>query len=184
MKHAAMLLLPLTLLFLGACCGAPRSGFEERYAVREVLERITDALNHQEWAALDPMFTDDVVWQALPPVGWKLEGRAAVRHFLDKNAKAIDVLLISVAASAIEIEGPDRARVRSTMSELIRVKATGKGLHVVGTYTDRLVKQNGAWKLAYRTFRPRFEDDVALPARIYDGSTAARSATESFPGAR
>ncbi len=36
-------------------------------AIRDLFERSSDLINHQEWAALEALFTEDAVWEMLPP---------------------------------------------------------------------------------------------------------------------
>lgn len=165
-------------LGLVGCATAPPA---DELAVRAVIERTSDALNHAEWKALDRFLTEDAVWEARPPVGVRMEGRAAIHAFLEKNAKAIDVLLISVTSTAVDIIPPDRARARSTMNELIRVRTTGTALQIVGTYFDELVRSDGGWRIERRTFQPRFEADVPVPSRVYIDGSATESATAAFP---
>jgi ketosteroid isomerase-like protein len=35
--------------------------------IRDLIERSSDAINHQDWAAFEAMMTDDVVWERKPP---------------------------------------------------------------------------------------------------------------------
>jgi hypothetical protein len=54
------------------------------------------------------------------------------------------------------------------MSELIRF-SDGRALHVVGTYEDVFVKTAEGWRFSRRTIRPRYEEDVPAPARLFRG---------------
>jgi ketosteroid isomerase-like protein len=143
----------------------------DRLAVRDLIDRSSDAINHQDWTSLVSMMAEDAVWERLPPTPWTLEGRDAIRAFLANNVDVLDILLYTVSATAIEVEGPERASARSTMSELLRFKKTGAGLHVVGTYHDRFVKKDGQWWFARRTIQPRYEEDVAAPKQVVKGHT-------------
>lgn len=171
-------------LVLGLSACAHGVATPDPVAIRDVIDRTSDAINHREWDALDAFFTPDAVWEARPPVRLLLHGRDEIHRFLRTNASAIDVLSISVATSAVDVLAADRARVRSTMHELIRVKATDAALQIVGTYVDELVKRDGRWRIARRTFEPRFEADVPVPGRIYRDGAATTTATDSFPGGR
>jgi ketosteroid isomerase-like protein len=138
----------------------------EREDIRELIERSSDAINHQDWSALEAMMTDDVVWERLAPTPWTLDGRAAVHGFLSGNSGRIDILYYAISASAIDVIDATHAVARSTMSELIRARETGSIVHVVGTYTDKFVVAGGRWLFARRTIAPRFERDLVGPARI------------------
>lgn len=71
----------------------------DRLAIRELIDQSSDLINHQQWNALLGLFTDDIVWERLPPTPWKLAGHDAVLGFLTKNESTLDVLLYTVAAS-------------------------------------------------------------------------------------
>ncbi|HYO95245.1 MAG TPA: nuclear transport factor 2 family protein [Polyangiaceae bacterium] len=166
-------------LFASACSGPPGvahappvppavdvPSLEDRVSIRDLIDRATDAINHHEWQRLGPLFTDDAVWEALPPIGWQLRGREAILAFLSGNAGKVEVLSYSLGATAIKLDGADRATTRSTMHELLRLHQSETGLQIVGTYSDELRKQNGKWRFTRRSFRLRYEDDVDLPERL------------------
>lgn len=138
----------------------------DRVSIRDLIDRATDAINHHEWQLLGSLFTDDAVWEALPPMGWKLRGREAILGFLTGNTGKVEVLSYSLVATAIEFQGADRAIARSTMHELLRLHQSQTALQIVGTYSDELRKQNGKWLFTRRSFRLRYEDDVDLPDRL------------------
>ena len=118
---------------------------KERQEIRDLIERSSDVINHQEWASLMAMMAEDVVWERLPPTPWVLHGRAAVHGFLTSNDDKLDILHYAVSASSIDLLDEANGVARSTMSELIRIRATGVTLRIVGTYVDRFVKRNGLW---------------------------------------
>jgi ketosteroid isomerase-like protein len=151
----------------------------DQVAVRAVIDAATDAINHHEWTKVESMLAADAVWEALPPIGWKLQGRQAIRGFFDGNRGKVEVLLYALIATNIELESSERARARSTMSELLYLKEKGEAVQIVGTYTDQLVKRDGRWLFAHRRFQLRYEDDARLPARM--GGTSSKAAP---PGRR
>jgi hypothetical protein len=170
------LALVLTLGFGAVACvresaappgATPTIGAEltDRVAISSLIDRASDAINHHEWSRLETMLTEDIVWEALPPISFKLEGLEAIRGFFRNNEAKVEVLVYSVAATSIELDGPERATARSTMNELLHLKEKGAGLQIVGTYVDHFVKQNGDWRFSRRQFELRFEDDVELPER-------------------
>lgn len=150
----------------------------DRLAVRDLIDRASDAINHRDWPLLATFFTDDASWEAAPPVDWKLEGLPAILGFLTGNASKVEVLFYTVASSAVQLEDAGHASARSTMSELLHLKETDKALHLVGTYSDQFLKKDGSWKFRKRRFQLRFEDDVPLPARL-----SSRAAGSSVPRA-
>jgi hypothetical protein len=137
----------------------------ERQEIRNLIDRSSDAINHQDWAALEALTANDVVWERMPPAPWTLDGRAAVHGFLASNSSKLDILHYAVSGSVIDMLDETHAVARSTMSELIRNRETG-ALRVVGTYSDHFVKSHGVWCFAKRTITPRYEHDTEAPTRI------------------
>jgi ketosteroid isomerase-like protein len=154
---------------------------KERQEIHDLIERSSDVINHQEWSSLMAMMTEDVVWERLPPTPWVLHGRAAVHGFLTGNDDKIDILHYAVSASSIDLMDEANAVARSTMSELIRIRATGVTLRVVGTYADRFVKLNGLWFFQRRTITPRYEHETDTPTRIFRDVVAPALEQERWP---
>ncbi|HEY4129774.1 MAG TPA: nuclear transport factor 2 family protein [Gemmatimonadaceae bacterium] len=144
----------------------------ELQEIRDLIERSSDAVNHQDWPAFEAMMTEDVVWERMPPTPWTLEGRVTVHSFLSGNSGKIDILYYAISGSAIDVADRTHAVARSTMSELIRNRETGLSVHVVGTYTDQFIKVGDHWLFARRTIAPRFEHDVESPTRIFERATS------------
>lgn len=142
---------------------------EDRVAVRELIDRASDAINHAEWENLLQVSTEDVVWERLPPVPWKLEGRRAIREFLAKNGGTMEIISYTVNAASIDVLDPDHATSRSTMSELLRFKETGAVLLVVGTYRDTFTMVGAQWRFSRRTISPRYERALAEATGVAEG---------------
>ncbi|AKF04871.1 nuclear transport factor 2 family protein [Sandaracinus amylolyticus] len=168
---------------LAGCAGvATRPDALDRLAIREVLDRASDAINHHEWDRLETTFASRIVWERRSSDAWRLDGREAIRAFLTGNEEHIEVLLYAVSATSIELHDAGHATARSTMSEHIRVLETGATVHVVGTYTDELVREDGEWRIAHRTFVPRYEEDGPPPARLWSDGAPTRSALDGIVG--
>jgi ketosteroid isomerase-like protein len=125
----------------------------DRAAIHDLVDRWSDAVNHAEWDALEALSTQDLTWERLPPSPFTLQGREAVLGFLRGNDSTLDVLLFSVAALSIDIQGPERATARSTMSERVRFKDTGAALHVVASYFDQFTRTRDGWRFSRRTVK-------------------------------
>ena len=52
------------------------SDTEDRLAIRELIERYSDALNRRDFAVLAGLFTPDARWSADPPFDIAFEGEA------------------------------------------------------------------------------------------------------------
>jgi ketosteroid isomerase-like protein len=56
----------------------PTTQVADHVAIRDLIERLDDATNHHEWERIPTLYTDDAVWEALPPIEARFEGRAAI----------------------------------------------------------------------------------------------------------
>jgi hypothetical protein len=154
------------LLLLVSACVRPHKGefmdaeFAERFAVRELIDHASDAVNHHEWETLLGLSTADVVWERRG--AWTLEGRDRVLAFLTHNDENIEIVSYSAGSMRIDLLDRTHARVRSTLNELIRFKATGAVVLVVGTYEDSVVREERGWRIARRTITPRGEWTLPL----------------------
>jgi uncharacterized protein (TIGR02246 family) len=139
----------------------------DHLAIRDVVARFHDAVNHRDWTVLDAIFTEDAVWEVLPPFALRLEGLAAIKTGILASVGRTRVLVQTVSTTIVHVEDPDHAVARSTMTEIGRFE-DGAGMYVAGTYSDHLVKKDGGWRFARRTFHPRYADDRSLPGQVYD----------------
>ncbi|AGC47312.1 hypothetical protein MYSTI_06039 [Myxococcus stipitatus DSM 14675] len=150
----------------------------EHLAVRSLIERFSDAMERADRKALVEMFTEDGVWevQAPPPaISWTFKGRDAIRERLNGHERMkgkekvvgklirIELREVTVSPTVIHVEGPERATASSTVEEVSHIKDTGEEVKSVGTYSDQLVKQEGQWKFARRTFIPRYDEPLPAP---------------------
>lgn len=178
MKRLLALTRPLSWLLACAACAGNRgptaaeagsldATAADRAAIRELVDRLCDAINHHDWVGVGALLTEDAVWETLPPIGWRAEGRSAIVAFLSGNGDRVELLSYQLSSTAIDVQSPTRASARSFMNELLRLKQSETGLRLAGTYLDRFQKgPDGRWRFAHRTFQVRYEDDVALPSRL------------------
>ena len=140
----------------------------DRLAIRELIDRYNDAVNHRDWSSLRDLFASDAVWEVAPPIGLHFEGSQAIADGIEWSVGRQEVLVQSSSSIVIEMQSSERATVRSTLVEFGRPKASGVGIHAAGTYYDELTQENGAWRFKRRTLRIRYIDEVAVPGAIYE----------------
>ncbi len=64
------------------------TAFEDRFAIRELIDQWSDAVNEHDWAALDGCFTEDGVWDVGAPYGFRLEGRQMITESPSSNTSS------------------------------------------------------------------------------------------------
>jgi hypothetical protein len=140
----------------------------DRLAIRELVDRYNDAINHREWTVLTGLFTPDAVWEMAAPVNLRFEGAPKIAGGIRWSVSRQDVLVQVSSAVVIEGNGPDRASVRSTMIEFGRPREGEPGMHSAGTYYDQVSRVDGVWRFAHRVFRVRYTDNVAVPGEVHE----------------
>lgn len=172
----------VALLLSAVGCAAPPPGATtaasqasahsvDRLAIRELLERFTDAVNHRQFEILPTLFTERAVWEAkLPPdaglglgEGFHFSGPEGIRAGLAQSRERAEPLFYSVLPGPIELHADGRATSRSTMYELLHVKTNDTALELVGTYSDTFREERGVWRFESRIFRLRHATEVPLP---------------------
>ncbi len=139
--------------------------FEDRLAIRELLESYAGAVTWRDEAAWAACWADDSVW-LMPDLGVTLSGKTEivtswVRMMAEYHGPADKpwaFSFISVPAS-IMVAG-DRGEVVSTSVEAF-ADATGKTVHLKGEYRDVVVKRDGVWLFQSRSWRLMPLEDAA-----------------------
>ncbi len=120
---------------------------EDRIAIRELHETYADAGfrgDMQQW--LD-CFIDDCTW--VTPYG-EMKGKEQFKATWDQIFGNLAALGFFTVMGAIEVDG-DSATDRAYIREVFNAK-DGSIQKLVGSYTDQLVRENGAWKFKRREY--------------------------------
>lgn len=124
---------------------------EDRLAIRELLDDYCDCVNRNDAQAWSLNWAEDATW-ALPdyPDYGEIRGRdAIVAAWVDMMAHYPGIVFISTMGTT-RIDG-DRADVRSYTSDVHT--RDGVVQRNRGRYDDVMVRQNGRWLIAQRTFK-------------------------------
>jgi ketosteroid isomerase-like protein len=124
----------------------------DRFAIRELIDRYSYAVNERDWAAYESCFAEDAVWDVGPPFSFRLRGRSAILEIARTKISEEDFVVQTPHATVIWLDG-DRARAHSTMREVVSGRGGATGLQMLGTYADQLMKSDGEWYFTSRVFR-------------------------------
>ncbi|MBB4858399.1 uncharacterized protein (TIGR02246 family) [Novosphingobium chloroacetimidivorans] len=133
--------------------------FEDRLAIRELLEAYADAVTRNDADALGATFAEDADW-ALPdyPEIGTTRGKAAIVAMWVEAMKHYPGIMFEAWPGSIEVQG-DHATMRSYTSEVYdQGKMTVRDR---GVYEDTCVKQDGRWLFKSRTFRKLHRQQAA-----------------------
>lgn len=140
----------------------------EATAIRELLDTYHGAINFRDWAVLGRLFTEDAVWEALPPISLRFEGRPNVLDGLRHSVERQEFLVQSSSGVLIDFIDDRTADVRSTLSEFGKEKASGNGWRAVAVYLDRVIKESGTWRFQRRTLKLRYQGNSPAPGAVLD----------------
>lgn len=130
----------------------PYSGpFEDRLAIRELLETYADAVTRRDADAWGATWAEDAQWSLpdYPEIG-TTEGRDAIVAMWIEAMKSFPGIMFEAWPGSIEVEG-DRAVMRSYTAEVY--DRDGITMRDRGVYEDLCVKAEGKWLFKSRTFR-------------------------------
>ena|SRR5579859_1443208 len=131
------------------------SNLAAHLAVRDLLDRYTDAINERDWASLEQLFADGGIWDLRTvddQSNQLFEGRQHVASGIRGLVETTQRVIQMNHAPIIQIDGP-RATARSTMHE---VSWMHHGIRVTlfGTYHDAMIREDdGEWRFTKRQFR-------------------------------
>ena len=118
---------------------------EDRIAIRELHETYADAGFRGDMEQWLGCFVEDCTW--VTPHG-EMHGKAELKGTWDLIFSNLAALGFFTVMGAIEVDG-DSATDRAYIREVFLAK-DGNIQKLVGSYTDQLVRVNGAWKFARR----------------------------------
>ncbi len=140
----------------------------KRTAIRELLDTYHGAINFADWVALEGVFTEDAVWEALLPIDLRFEGRQAILEGLEQSVGRQELPVQSSSGILIDFSDDGSASVRSTLSEFGKEKGTGKGWRAIAVYFDRVVQRDGFWRFQRRTLQLRYQGDSPAPGQVVE----------------
>lgn len=126
---------------------------EDRLLIRELYDRYTDACwreDREEWLAC---FVENARWTTHL---FECSGKDEMAETWDRiSADWIKVAFLSTIGS-IEVSG-GTAKARSYAREIVDLKSRGL-VKPAGRYDDELIRQDGAWLFASRTYSLLFAE--------------------------
>lgn len=124
-----------------------------------------DTQDGEGWAGC---FTEDGAFEF---DGWVIRGRPALREYADAHARVVRGRHLTTDL-LYEVDGD----VATGRSASVVTLATAAGYKILGSgeYQDRLIKQDGQWRIAYRRLRnDRLVSDPSVAVNVADADVAA-----------
>ena len=127
--------------------------YEDRLAIRELLEAYADAVCQADAAAWGVLWAEDGTWEMpdYPQFG-TISGREQIVNTWKAAMAQFPGVLFVATPGAILVSG-NEATVRSYTSEVYDEKSSGRTKRDRGLYDDVLVKRQGKWLFKRRRFK-------------------------------
>ena len=126
--------------------------FEDRLAIRELIEHYADAVMQRDADAWGEVWAEDARWSLPEYEGLELlEGRDNIVAGWISSMGDYPGLVYIATPGAIEVSG-DTASARTYTSEMFPGQDGGM-LRVRGQYDDELRKEAGRWFFTYRVYQ-------------------------------
>jgi uncharacterized protein (TIGR02246 family) len=143
------------------------SAFEDRFEIRELIDRWSDAVNEHDWESLGSCFVEDGVWDVGAPFPFRLEGRDLIRQVVATECEKQEYVLQTAHNVVVKLNG-DTATARTTIQEFMR-NSEGAGMQMWGTYYDDVVRTPEGWKFTLRRYRCAIFAPLPLPGDLLRG---------------
>jgi ketosteroid isomerase-like protein len=131
----------------------------DRIAIRDVIDRYSDAVTRRDWPGVGATFHDDAVWSVGGAFNLEYRSRANIEAGLRAGVGAFEFLVQMTHSVVIELDG-DHATARTVINEMGRNPASG--LFMLGIYTDALSRRDGRWAFDRRRFEPLYMDTAGV----------------------
>ena len=135
------------------------TALKEEFAIRSLLDRYTDAVNHRDWETYRSLWTKDGIWELHEPINGYYEGIEAIMKEVRRAVESQILFVQMNHAVAILERGETSAKVRVTLNEIGKADPSGegalpgvKGMNILAFYTDELQKVGEEWKFRKRTY--------------------------------
>lgn len=119
---------------------------EDRAAIRELMETYADAASRIDKAQWLDCWTPDATWTTIHA---EVRGHEALSRTWDDLFTTMDAMVFFAMPGAIHVAG-DTASARCHVREIARIE--GKVMKFAARYDDEIVRHEGRWRFARRTY--------------------------------
>ncbi len=144
---------------------------QEEQAIRSLLERYTTAVNLRDWDTYRKCWSAHAVWDLWEPLNVKKEGIEAIMKEVMATVETLELFVQMTHSIAISEVSESTAKAIVTLNEIGKpFKGSSfpfPSMYILAIYFDDLVKENGQWVFAKRTYKVAYWDTNTLQGAIY-----------------
>ena len=128
----------------------PLTVLAEKCAIHETLVRFCLALDAADWESMRRVLAEDVVWQS--ERSGTIEGRERVIDNQRASRSRLAAARHQLGSILFEVDGDTANSVAYVIGHDLFLDRPEKPVRIVGNYRDRLIKRDGTWLIARRSF--------------------------------
>ncbi len=134
-----------------------KENLADHLAIRDLMDRYTDAVNHRDSETIATLFCRDGIWDVggsgMEAMTFYFVGARNVGEGIVKIVNTTELCVQTNHGAVIKVDGKS-ASARSTINEVARSVGASNGADMLGIYTDDIVLEpDGEWRFKKRTFR-------------------------------
>jgi len=133
--------------------------------IRNLTASFADAVNLRNAEKFRTLWLPQGSWKIQPPLTIEVQGLDEIVATFTQLLAGWEFFVQRVQSGVIEIAG-ERATARWCMDEIGK-STTGKGFHNLGIYVDELVKAQGIWLFAGRTYHFIYIEEPTLSGHSF-----------------
>ena len=123
----------------------------DELAIRALAYAFTDAVNRRDGAAFESLWDENGTWEIGAPLHSIANGAANIAAHMIELAEPLAFFVQQVHSGVVVIDG-DQATARWSVQETGRAR-NKEPYNNHAFYEDELVKRDGAWRFAQRSYR-------------------------------
>jgi hypothetical protein len=131
--------------------------------IRELHARYGDAVFRKDYASFERCWSEDAEWRI---AGNILRGRSEISDFLGRALNNFHRVIMTFRTPIVELDG-DRAKSRVYVTEQNGFK-NGRPGATIGTYDERLMRQEGRWVRTWALFQLHYMGPADLTGSYFD----------------
>jgi ketosteroid isomerase-like protein len=123
----------------------------DELAIRALVYAFADAVNRRDAAAFESLWDENAVWEIGSPLASIANGSSNIAARMIELVEPLEFFVQQVHSGVVAIDG-DQATAHWSVQETGRSRTTGP-YNNHAFYEDEVVKRDGAWRFARRSYR-------------------------------
>ena len=130
---------------------------KDKIEIRALADKFSDAANRKDGKLFQSLWAKNGIWKIGNPINVEFKGKENMDSSVTRMLKLWDFFVQITGPGVISING-DKATARFYVNEIARKTDDKKGNYNLSMYEDELVKEEGKWLFAKRTYHTIYQE--------------------------